>query len=149
MDIEVVLTDNDPKLGKRGEVIKVSSGYAQNYLFPNRKAQPATAANLKQFEAEKARHAKGEAERLAHALALAEKLRAAGLRMEMACGEGDKLFGAVTVQHLVDALAAKGIACERKMLHLEEPIKKLGAHQVEIRLHPEVAVKLNVEIVKK
>lgn len=149
MDIQVVLTENDPKLGRRGQVVKVSSGYAQNYLFPNRKAQPATPANLKTYEAEKARRDKTDAERLAQARATAEKLRETVLTLEMSAGEGEKLFGAVTAQHLVEALASRGIACERKALHLEEPIKKLGRYEVEIRLHPEIAVKLKIEIVKK
>jgi len=149
MDIQVVLTENDPKLGKRGEVVKVSSGYAQNYLFPHHKAQPATPAALKAFEQEKARHSKDEADRLARAKALAEKLRATPLEIPVAAGEGDKLFGAVTAQHIADALAERGVACERKMIHLEEPIKKLGRHEIECRLHPEVTVKLQVQTVKK
>ena len=149
MDIQVVLTENDPKLGKRGEVVKVSSGYAQNYLFPHHKAQPATAAALKAFEQEKARHAKEEADHLARAKAMAEKLRTTPLEIPVTAGEGDKLFGAVTAQHIVEALAARGIPCERKMIHLEEPIKKLGRYEIEFRLHPEVTAKLLVQTVKK
>ena len=149
MDIQVILTENDPKLGQRGQVIKVSPGYAQNYLFPNRKATPATSANLKVFAQEKARHEKGEAQRLAEARALAEKLHAAVLKLEVPAGEGDKLFGAVTAQHLVEALAAQRIACDRKKVHLEEPIKRLGRYDVEFRLHPEVTAKLRLEVVKK
>ncbi len=149
MDIQVVLTENDPKLGKRGEVVKVSSGYAQNYLFPHHKAQPATAATLKAFEQEKIRLAKEEGERLARAKALAEKIRATPLEISVAAGDGDKLFGAVTAQHIADALIARGIPCDRKMVHLEEPIKKLGHYEIEFRLHSEVTVKLQVQTVKK
>ncbi len=149
MDIQVVLTENDPKLGKRGEVVKVSSGYAQNYLFPHHKAQPATAQNVKAFEQEKVKRSKDEAERLERAKAFAEKLRNSPLEIPVTAGEGEKLFGAVTAQHIVDALAAKGIPCERKMVHLEEPIKKIGLHEIEFRFHPEVTAKLQVQIVKK
>ena len=149
MDIQVVLTENDPKLGQRGQVIKVSPGYAQNYLFPNHKAQPATPANLKQFEQEKTRRDKQQADRLAASRALAEKLRTASLELEVMTGEGEKLFGAVTAQHIADALASQGIACERKMIHLEEPIKKLGRYEVEFHLHPEVTAKLQLQVVKK
>lgn len=149
MEIQVVLTGNDSKLGKRGEVIKVSSGYAHNYLFPNRKAAPATPATLKRFEQEKARHFKEEAGRLAQARHLAEKLLAQTVRLELTAGEGEKLFGAVTAQHIVDALEALGLRCERKRVHLEEPIKKLGEHAVEIRLHPEVTVKLRLLVAKR
>ena len=149
MDIQVVLTENDPKLGKRGEVVKVSSGYAQNYLFPHHKAQPATASALKAFEQEKARQAKDDAERLVRAKALAEKLSGTPLEMPVTAGEGDKLFGAVTAQHIVEALTARGIPCDRKMIHLEEPIKKLGRYEIEFRLHPDITAKLSVQIVRK
>ena len=149
MDIEVVLTETDPKLGKRGEVVKVSSGYAQNFLFPHHKAQPATPANLRAFEQEKARHLKEEAESLAKAKALAEKLGAANVRLEVQAGEGDKLFGAVTSADIVEALARQGIAVDRKKLHLEEPIKKLGDYEIPMRLYPEVHSVLKIEIIRK
>ena len=149
MDIQVVLTENDPKLGKRGEVVKVSAGFAQNYLFPHKKAQPATAANLKSYEAEKAKQSKDDAERLTRARSLAEKLKSSPLEIPVAAGEGDKLFGAVTAQHIVEALGARGMVLEKKMVHLEEPLKKLGRHEVEVRLHPEVTAKIQLEIIKK
>ena len=149
MDIEVVLTETDPKLGKRGEVVKVSSGYAENFLFPHHKAQPATLANLRAFEQEKARHLKEEAESLAKAKALAEKLGTANVRLEVQAGEGDKLFGAVTSADIVEALARQGIAVDRKKLHWGEPIKKLGTYEIPLKLHPEVHSALKIEIVKK
>ena len=149
MDIQVVLTENDPKLGKRGEVVKVSAGFAQNYLFPHKKAQPATPANLKTFEAQKAKQTKEDAERLNRARSLAEKLKTSPLQIPVTAGEGDKLFGAVTAQHIVEALGSRAMVIEKKMVHLEEPLKKIGRHEVELRLHPEVTMKLLVEIVKK
>ena len=149
MDIQVVLTENDPKLGKRGQVIKVSPGYAQNYLFPHHKAKPATVANLKEFDREKEKNNKEEAQILAEAQALAERVRNAELRLEVMAGDGDKLFGAITSQHLVEGLARLGIVCDRKKAHLEEPIKKIGKYLVEFKLHPEVHAKLKVEVVKK
>jgi large subunit ribosomal protein L9 len=149
LDIQVILTGDDPKLGKRGQVVKVSAGYAQNYLFPHQKAKPATAGNLKDAEAEKARHAKEAAELLAQARGLAAKLQASKLRLEMPAGEGEKLFGAVTAQDIVDALAERGLRTDRKKIHLEEPIKKLGVHEVEFRLHPEVTAKVQLEVARK
>ena len=149
MDIQVILTENDPKLGKKGQVVKVSSGYAQNYLFPNHKALPATASNLKTAEQEKSRVAKHEAESLGEAKALGERIRSAELKLEVMAGDGDKLFGAVTAQDLSDALANAGIPCDRKKIHLQEPIKKLGLHEVEVKLHPSVSVKLRAQVVRK
>ncbi len=149
MDIQVILTDNDPKLGKRGDVVKVSSGYAQNFLFPNQKAKPATPANLKILSEEKARHDKHEAEILAQAKDLAAKLSALKLKLDMTAGDGDKLYGAVTNQDITNALAAHKLQIDRKKIHLHEPIKKLGSYKVEIKLHPDVMAHLNIEIVKK
>jgi large subunit ribosomal protein L9 len=149
MDIQVVLTENDPKLGKRGEVVKVSAGYAQNFLFRSGKAQPATPANLKAFEQEKAKNSKEEAERLAAMRALAEKLKAMSVEIKAEAGEGEKLFGAVTAQHIIDALSSRGIHIEKRALHLRDPIKTLGTHELEVKLHPEIMARLNLRIVKK
>ena len=114
MDIQVVLTENDPKLGKRGQVIKVSSGYAQNFLFPHKKAQPATPANLRSFEQEKARASKEEAEHLAQAKEQAARITSVQLKLEVSVGEGEKLFGSVTSQDILEALSKQGIILDRK-----------------------------------
>ena len=149
MDIQVVLTENDPKLGKRGQVVKVSPGYAQNFLFPHNKAKLATAANLRSFEQEKARTAKEEAERTAQAKEQAARLSAVSLRLPVSVGEGDRLFGSVTSQDIVEALSREGIALDRKKLHLEEPIKRLGDYQVPVKLYPEVSALIRVSVVKR
>ena len=149
MDIQVVLTENDPKLGKRGQVVKVSAGFAQNFLFPHNKAKLATPANLRSFEQEKARTAKEEAERLAQAREQASRLTSARLRLEVPAGEGDKLFGSVTSQDIVEALAKQGIVLDRKKLHLEEPIKRLGNYHIPVKLHPEAIADLQLDVVKK
>lgn len=149
MDIEIVLTENDPKLGQRGQVIKVSSGYAHNFLLPNKKAKLATPSNIKSFEAEKARQAKEEAEAKARADELAKKIAAVSLTLEMLAGDGDKLFGAVTAQDIQQGLMSLGIAVDRKGIHLEEPIKKIGAVEVTVKLSPQIQTKLKLWIVKK
>ena len=149
MDIQVVLTENDPKLGKRGQVVRVSPGFAQNFLFPNHKAKPATAANLKEFEQEKVRHSKEEAERLSEARQLASRLSSAPLRLEVSVGEGDKLFGSVTTQDIAEALGRQGLVLERRKIHLEEPLKKIGNYLVDVKLYPEVTATLKVELVKR
>ena len=82
MNIEVVLTETDPKLGKRGQVVKVSPGYAQNFLFPHRKAVLATAANRKEFEFEEARRVKDAADKLASARQMAERVAKLELSIE-------------------------------------------------------------------
>ncbi len=149
MDIEVVLTETDPKLGKRGQVIKVSPGFAQNFLFPQKKAKPATVANLKLFQEEKARISNQEAERLAQAKAQAARVSSVHLCLEVSVGEGEKLFGSVTSQDIAEALSQQGIVIDRKKLHLEEPIKRLGSYRIPFKLHPEITVDLKLDVVKK
>ena len=147
--IEVVLTGNDPKLGKRGEVVKVSQGYAQNFLFPHKKAMPATASNLKNFEAEKEKAAREQAERLAASRELSRKIGATSVVLQVLTGEADKLYGAVTSQDIHEALLRSGISIDKKSIHLEEPIKKLGNFEIQVKLHPEVSAALKIQITKK
>ena len=148
-DIEVVLTENDPKLGERGKVLKVSRGYAVNFLFPNRKALLATPANLRSFEEEKARQSKEKAESRSRAEELAGKIQALTLTLEVPVGEGEKLYGSVTSLEVQRALAGKGASVERKAIHLEEPIRKLGAYDIPVKLHREVSAVLKLQVVKK
>ncbi len=149
MNIEVVLTETDPKLGKRGDVVKVSPGFAQNFLFPHKKALLATPANLKAFEAEKVRHAKEEAEKLARAKEVASRVAKAALTLEVAAGDGEKLYGAVTSQDIQAALAKAGIAVERREIHLEEPIKRIGEFTIQVKLHAQVQAAVKLNVVKK
>ncbi len=149
MDIQVVLIQDDAKLGKRGQVVKVSSGYATNFLFPHNKAKHATPANLKLFEAEKARADKDSAERLAAANQTKEKLEKLSLVLEVLTGEGEKLYGAVTSQDILQALQSKAIAVDKKEIHLAEPIRKLGNYEVTVKPHATISAKLKIAVIKK
>lgn len=149
MDIEVVLIENDSKLGQRGQVVRVSPGYAHNFLIPQKKAKLATPSNLKSFDEEKTRRARSDAETKARAEEMAKKIKVASVTLEMLAGEGDKLFGAVTTQDIQEALLNQGIAVDKKGIHLEEPIKKLGAYTVTVKLHPEIQALLKFWVVKK
>lgn len=149
MNIEVVLLVNDPKLGRRGDVIRVSSGFAQNYLYPNGKAKPATEANLKPLRQERQAQDRQEAERLQEARKTAERIQSAKLSIAVLAGEGDRLFGAVTAADIADALSAQGITVERREVQLEEPIKRLGAHQVTLKLHSHVSAVLHFDVIRR
>lgn len=149
MNIEVVLTENDPKLGQRGQVVKVSSGFAHNFLIPNNKAKLATASNLKSFDEEKTKRVREEAELKARAAETAQKISTGSLTLEVLAGEADKLFGAVTTQDIQQGLLKQGITVDKKSVHLEEPIKKLGAYTVTIKLHSEIQAQLKLWVVKK
>ncbi len=149
MTIEVVLTQDDAKLGRRGQVVKVSQGFAQNFLFPHQKAKLATSSNLKSFQAENDRYLKQASVHRAEAEALAKKIEAASVTVEVLVGEGEKLYGAVTSQELQQCLQNQGIAIDKKDIHLESPIKQLGAYQVTVKLHPEISARLKLCVVKK
>ena len=155
MNVQVILNETDPKLGKRGEVEKVASGYAYNYLIPHGKAKLATETNLKVVQAEQARRSKGEAERLAKARELSDQIQAGPLTIEAQAGplgaghDSEKLYGAVTSQDIAQALAGRGIPVEKKEIHLAEPIKKLGEFNIPVRLHHEVTAMLQLKVVRK
>ncbi len=149
MDVQVVLTQDDPKLGRRGQVVKVSPGFAQNFLFPHHKALPATPANIKTFENEKAQTQKREALEKDAAQAVAHKIQALTLTLPVRVGESDKLYGAVTSHEVQGQLAAQGIVLEKKDIHLPEPIKKLGSYEVLVKTHRDVSAKLKLKVVKQ
>ena|SRR3989338_3926281 len=149
MEIKVVLTQTDAKLGQRGQVVKVSPGFAYNFLIPQKKAVLVTPAVLKNLEAEKNKAAKETAELQSRREALAGKISQTTLTVEMLTGDGEKLYGAVTSQEIQTALSAQGIVLDKKEIHLEEPIKKLGVYTVPVKLHPQTEALLKVWVVKK
>ena len=148
-DIQVILIENDQKLGRSGDVIKVSPGFAMNFLFPHKKAKLATPAELKNLEIQKQRTEKAEGERLRRAEALSKEISRTMFTIEAPAGEGKKLFGAVTAQDIVELLARRGVHLNKKELHLEEPIKALGAYEIPVKLHANVNVTLRLSVMKK
>ena len=149
MDIQVVLTHDDPKLGRRGQVVKVSPGFAQNFLFPHKKAVPATPSNVKAFQNEKAQADKRESLEKAEAQVIAEKILALTLTLPVRTGDSDKLYGAVTSHEIQGRLASHGISLEKKDIHLAEPIKKLGSYEVLVKTHRDISAKLKLKVVKQ
>jgi len=145
--MEVILRDEIDKLGSRGSVVRVADGYARNYLLPKRLAVPATEANKKIVEQEREAHLRREATVIAEASDLAKLMEGLVLTIEHKAGEQEQLFGSVTAQNIVDALAAKNFTVDRRKVHLDEPIKQLGEHRVTIKLHREVPVEIGVTVV--
>jgi len=147
--MQVILQEDIPMVGKAGEVIKVSAGYARNYLFPKKKAHEATRGNLRRLEQEKTAIEARRAKLRQEAEALAAKITVTPLVLERLSGEEEKLFGAVTSRDIAEALVAKGFSIDKKIIHLSETIKKLGDYTVEIYLHGDVTAHLNLQITKK
>lgn len=146
---EVLLLKPVDGLGAEGDQVKVRSGYARNYLLPQGMAMPLTQANRKRVEALKKARGLREAKELDGAQALGKQIEKASIAIAVKTGEGGKLFGAVTANDIHDKLAAAGINVEKKRIHLGQPIKTLGKHEVKIRLHPEVSVDLTFDVVSE
>ncbi len=146
---EVLLLKPVDGLGAEGDQVKVRAGYARNFLLPQGMAVPLTGANRKRVEALKKARGLREVKELDGAQALAKQIEKAGIAIAVKTGEGGKLFGAVTTHDIHDKLTAAGITVDKRRIHLGQPIKTLGKHEVKIRLHPEVSVELTFDVVSE
>jgi large subunit ribosomal protein L9 len=147
--MEVILRQAVENLGKPGDVVKVSNGYARNFLLPRGVAYEATPGNLKKIAQEKERLEAAENERRAAAQALAEKLEQVSLTFSARVGEEGKLFGSVTGADIAHQLEAQGFSIEKRQIDLHEPIKTLGVFRVPIRLHADVKPEVKVWVIKQ
>ncbi|HEX8147343.1 MAG TPA: 50S ribosomal protein L9 [Pyrinomonadaceae bacterium] len=142
----VLLREDVDNLGARGEIVKVKSGYARNFLLPRKLAVEATPGNVKQIEAERSALLKKEAKERAGAEAQAGQMGGLRLNFERKVGEHGLLYGSVTAMHIADALKEKGYEIDRRRVHLAEPIKETGEYTVSVRLHREVNVDIPVTV---
>ena len=147
--MEVILREEIGKLGRRGDVVKVASGYARNYLLPNRLAVAATEGNKKIVEQERQAHLRRDSKEAADAGELGKLLGSAEVTIAQKAGENDQLFGSVTATDISVALEKQGYTIDRRKVHLEEPIKTLGDFKVSVRLHRDVTVEVPVHVVKE
>lgn len=147
--MEVILSQDVQKLGKVGEVVKVKSGYARNFLFPKRMAYVATPANLKRIEqVEKKRRLQYEREKV-EAEKEAEKLSKISCTVNVEVNDLEKLYGAVSETEIVKALEMEGFKIDKKNIVTEKPIEELGIFEVGVKLHPEVTAKIRLWVTKK
>jgi len=145
--MEVILKEDIVDLGKMGEVVRVRDGYARNYLLPRGLVLMANKKNLKGFDHQK-RVIAAQGERVVkQAQGLSDKLAAVSLIIAVKTGEEGKLFGSVTNMDIERALREKGFVIERRKIHLDEPIKKLGDFEVPIRLAGDVTATIRVSVV--
>ena len=146
--MDVILLKDVEKLGTEGTVVHVKPGFARNYLVPCGLAVPATAHQLKAVEAITQQRQKKSQRLQADADALKHTLEGRLLTFTLTLGDEDKPFGSVTTHDIVEALARDGIVVDKHAVHLEEPIKSLGAFEVSVRLHPAVTATLKLQVVK-
>lgn len=143
--MKVILLGELRGKGGEGDVVDVAQGYAENYLFRNKIAQPATPGNLKQLEQRRSSIAKREAERIANAEATKATLDEKLVKVDAKIGEEGQLFGSVTSQQIVDAIKAQlGVEVDRKRIVRGATIKTAGRHAVEINLYCEINAKVIV-----
>jgi large subunit ribosomal protein L9 len=147
MKTEVILLENIVGLGGESDHVKVAAGYARNYLFPQRLAVPLTSANKRQIEALKQRRAEREAHEFNAMSELAKSLSKLSVTIAVKTGEDGKLFGTVTPGMVADELKNKfDVTLDKKKIHLEHPIKTLGEHEIEFRLHPEISTTMKIHV---
>jgi large subunit ribosomal protein L9 len=147
--MEVILRQAVENLGKPGDVVKVSNGYARNFLLPRGVAFEATPGNLKRIAQEKVRLEADENQRRDAAQALAAKLEQVSLTFSARVGEEGKLFGSVTPADIVHQLEQQGFQIEKRQIDLHEPLKTLGVFRVPVRLHAEVKPEIKVWVIKQ
>jgi large subunit ribosomal protein L9 len=147
--MKVILLETIEDLGSVGQEVKVKDGYARNFLIPGGKAVPATKGAAKTFKDKIEAGIKAEAKTRDHAQKASEELSAVALSFKVKSGDEGKLFGSITTSQISDALKDKGFAIERKKIHLVEPIKHTGTHDVSIRLYPGVTATIKVEVISE
>lgn len=146
--MQVILLERIARLGQMGDTVRVRDGYARNFLLPQGKALRANKANMERFERERAQLEARNLERREEASAVASKLDGEALVMIRSAGETGQLYGSVSTRDIADGLTAAGFTVARSQVELRSPIKTIGLHTVEIRLHPEVEVSITVNVAR-
>ncbi len=149
MSVQVILREPVDHLGRRGDVVKVASGYARNYLLPRKLALPVTEANRRQVARERVVADARDDEEKQVAAVFAERLSQVVCVITRRVGETDTLFGSVTSSDVAACLAEQSMEVDRRKIQLDEPLKQLGDHIVPIRVHREVTAEVTVRIVKE
>ena len=146
---EVLLVKPVDGLGGEGDQVKVRAGYARNYLLPRKIAVSLNASNQKHVDALKKRRAEREQQELSGAQEVAKKLEKTSLAFVVKTGEGGKMFGAITANDIHEKLVASGIELDKRKIHLFNPVKTLGKHDVKIKLHADVTIDLPFDVVSE
>ena len=147
--MKIILLQDEKKLGKKGDIIEASDGFARNYILPKKIGVEATSMNRNDLKLQKANEEKIALENLDAAKALAAELETKQIVVKMKAGEGGRTFGSVSTKEI--AIACKeqhGIEIDKKKIQLSEALKSFGSYEVGIKLHPKVTGKLTVKVVE-
>lgn len=145
--MKIILLQDEKKLGKKGDIIEASEGYARNYILPKKIGVEATAKNMNDLKLQKANQEKIAQEQLDAAKALAADLESKIVVVKIKAGEGGKTFGSVSSKEIAAALKEQHqIEIDKKKLQLAEALKNFGSYEVTVKLHPQVTGKVTVKV---
>jgi large subunit ribosomal protein L9 len=147
--MNIILLEHIEKVGAKHEVVKVKDGYGRNYLIPKGLAIVANKPNLARLEGLKKQAAKKEGAIIAASRELAAKLEGVTLKVAAKAGENGRLFGSVSSQHIVRALAAHGVDVDKRIVEMPEEVKELGTYKATVKFHPEVHAEVSFEVVSE
>ena len=146
--MEVIFIKDLKNQGKKGQVKNVKDGYAENFLIKNGYAVKKTKENLLKLNQEQTKKAKEDAANKEEAKLLKEKLSKVTLEFKVKTGEGDRVFGSISIKQIKDELAKKGYKIEKSSIELTNNISSLGFHNVNINLYPEITAQIKVHVIK-
>lgn len=146
--MQVILLERIRSLGQMGDVVTVKDGYARNFLLPQRKALRATEANAATFESQRAQLETRNLEQKNEAADVGERLNGEAFIVIRQAGDTGQLYGSVSTRDIAEVLTAGGFSTDRRQVALAQPIKELGLHEVDVSLHPEVDVKVTINVAR-
>ena len=146
--MEVIFIKDLKNQGKKGQIKNVKDGYAENFLIKNGYAVKKTKENLAKLNHELAKKEKEDEENKKKAIELKEKLSKVTLEFKVKTGEGDKVFGSISVKQVKDELEKQGYKVEKSQIEMQNSIQSLGFHNVNINLYPEVTAEIKVHVIK-
>lgn len=145
--MKVILLEDVKSVGKKGEVVEVSDGYARNVLLKKKQGIEATGKNMNDLKLQKANQEKVAAENLAAAKELCEKIEKSSITLKVKVGEGGKLFGSISNKEIAEAVKAQlGYEVDKKKVQITTPLKNVGTMDVAIKLHTKVTAQLKVNV---
>ncbi|MCI8461589.1 MAG: 50S ribosomal protein L9 [Lachnospiraceae bacterium] len=148
--MKIILLQDEKKLGKKGDIIEASDGYARNYILPKKIGVEATAKNMNELKLQKANDEKIAKEHLDAAKALAARLEEKQVVVKIRGGEGGRTFGSVSSKEIAAAcLEQHDIEIDKKKIQLPENLKNFGNYEVAVKLHPQVTAKLTVKVTEE
>ena len=144
--MQIILLEDVKALGKKGQIVNVNDGYARNFILPKKLGVEANGKNMNDLKLQKANEEKVKKEQLEQAQEYAKKVEATVVNVTIKSGEGGKTFGSVSTKEIAAAAEKAGLKLDKKKMMLDEPIRSLGTHIIQVKLHKDVTAKLTVKV---